>query len=437
MAYAEKRGKKWRVKYKKPDGTEGSESGFDTKTAAENWGKDQESLIRRGQWIDPRAGDEAFEDFAERVKNSRILAPNTLAKWEGALKNHIYPRWGKWSLTAIFHGHVEISEWVNEMHDDDVAESSIATYFGVFSTILNTAVKAKAISMNPCAGVRVTRGEYEVERYVATPVQVLRAAIRLHDTAGYAGLVLCLADAYTGARWGELTGQRPEEYDEINRSILIRDPLKETGGKLSQGLPEPKKQTARGRRRKRSTTKTPAGTRWVDLPPFLAAVYEDLMASHSHPLVFTTARGAPLRRGTFRKRHWRPAWDGQAAADMPEATVAHLGEPPILEDFTFNEGRHTHRTWLAEDGVPEVARSYRLGHKMMGIKDTYEHVTDVMRQQVRDCLTRRFLESVQELDEEERGYLEGIAPPLKPWIAKAMEEPAAEPAKVISQIPPR
>ena len=121
MAYAERRGKKWRVKYRKPDGTEGSESGFDTKESALNWGRDQESLIRRGQWIDPRAGEELFEDFAARVMASRLLAPNTLVKWQGALKNHLNPRWGKWTLTAIFHGHVEISEWVNEMHEDGIA----------------------------------------------------------------------------------------------------------------------------------------------------------------------------------------------------------------------------------------------------------------------------------------------------------------------------
>ncbi|MBB4932766.1 hypothetical protein F4561_003586 [Lipingzhangella halophila] len=52
---------------------------------------------------------------------------------------------------------------------------------------------------------------------------------------------------------------------------------------------------------------------------------------------------------------------------------------PILPGFTFNEGRHTHRTWLAEDGVPEVARAARLGHRMRGMGEVYEHVTPAMR----------------------------------------------------------
>lgn len=51
MAYAQRHGKGWRARYKKPDGTWGSQSGFETKAAAEGWGEDQESLIRRHLWI--------------------------------------------------------------------------------------------------------------------------------------------------------------------------------------------------------------------------------------------------------------------------------------------------------------------------------------------------------------------------------------------------
>jgi hypothetical protein len=58
MAYAEKRGRgpqPWRVKYKLPDGTEVSESGFETKAAALTWGRDQEARIsHRGPVGAPR-----------------------------------------------------------------------------------------------------------------------------------------------------------------------------------------------------------------------------------------------------------------------------------------------------------------------------------------------------------------------------------------------
>ncbi|MBB4932855.1 hypothetical protein F4561_003675 [Lipingzhangella halophila] len=76
----------------------------------------------------------------------------------------------------------------------------MASVFALFSTLCNTAVRARRIPSNPCNGVRVSFGGYDAERQVATPAQVLRAAMRLHHTAGYAGFVLCLLNAYTGAR---------------------------------------------------------------------------------------------------------------------------------------------------------------------------------------------------------------------------------------------
>lgn len=44
----------WRSRYKRPDGTLGSKSGFKSEKAAEDWGNEQEALIRRNMWIDPR-----------------------------------------------------------------------------------------------------------------------------------------------------------------------------------------------------------------------------------------------------------------------------------------------------------------------------------------------------------------------------------------------
>ncbi|MBV2364109.1 hypothetical protein ACFPZ0_06570 [Streptomonospora nanhaiensis] len=67
-------------------------------------------------------------------------------------------------------------------------------------------------------------------------------------------------DASTGARWSELVGLQVEEYDEVNRAIVVRRPLRESGGRLA----------------KASRAKTPAGKRWVQLPDFLDVLYRRL-----------------------------------------------------------------------------------------------------------------------------------------------------------------
>ena len=79
--------------------------------------------------------------------------------------------------------------------------------------------------------------------------------------------------------------------------------------------------------------------------------------------------------------------------------------PAILSGFRFHEGRHTHATWLTEDGIEEVARRARLGHKMKGMGRVYDHVTPEMERQISEALEDRWVTSVLALDNDERERL--------------------------------
>lgn len=426
MAYGQLDGSgSWRARYKRPDGTWGSKSGFSSETAAENWGAEQEALIRRRMWIDPRNAEMPFADFVEEWFDavSSRLEPNTRTKYRSHIDRQLVPEWGDWPMIGIFNGYIEIEKWVSDLHED-YAELSVASFFATFSTIMNAAVRAKVIPANPCYGVRVTSGEYDHHRLVATPVQVLRAAMRLYESdMGLSGFTLCLVGAYTGARWSEIVGQERHEYREADHALEIRFPLKEVNGKLlkagveaSQDAPTFARDVTsatRGRRSvKRGRTKTPAGTRYVALPPSVAVIYETLLDSHRYPFVFTSPEGALLRRTNFRERFWRPAWDGRKP-DQPGA-VDHV--PAILPWFTFREARHTHATWMIEDGVPEVARRARLGQKMKGIARVYDHVTSVMLAQIREGLEARWLGSLLGLSPEEQERIIGWFPHLRATV---------------------
>jgi integrase len=48
--------------------------------------------------------------------------------------------------------------------------------------------------------------------------------------------------------------------------------------------------------------------------------------------------------------------------------------------------RHTHKTILAELGVPEALRDERLGHRPPGMRRVYEHATPGMRKEMIDRL---------------------------------------------------
>ncbi|WP_233223929.1 phage integrase SAM-like domain-containing protein [Amycolatopsis sp. CA-128772] len=119
-------------------------------------GLEQEALIRRNLWLGPRDGETRFDDFAEEwlAGVAPRLELNTVAKYRSFLDTQLLPQWKAWPLIAIFNGYVEIERWLSELHED-YAESSVASYFALFSTILNAAVRARMIPANPCNDVRV------------------------------------------------------------------------------------------------------------------------------------------------------------------------------------------------------------------------------------------------------------------------------------------
>ncbi|MCW2897917.1 MAG: phage integrase family protein [Streptosporangiaceae bacterium] len=249
------------------------------------------------------------------------------------------------------------------------------------------------LDVSPCHGIRVTTGDYEVEPQVAKPVEFLRAALRMYDLMGYRGFVLTLMNGYTGAPWSELISQKPGHYDQVNYQIPIRRPIREARGQIEEA-PRPK---------------SPAGRRWIQLPPFLAVLYEALLEDCPRARVFAGARGAVLRRGNVTRRFWRPAWDGD-----PDNTDPQKRTPPVLAGFTFHEGRHTHRTWLSDDGISDIGRAARLGHKLPGMADVYEDLTPEMKQRTVKVLQARWETSIAQLTSSERAKLLAIVP-ATPW----------------------
>ena len=114
--------------------------------------------------------------------------------------------------------------------------------------------------------------------------------------------------------------------------------------------------------------------------------------------------------------------------------------PAILPGLTFHEGRHTHRTWLAEDGIPEVARAARLGHTVPGMGGVYEHVTPEMKQRILDVLRCRWESSLLALRPMERRQLVEFRPRLSDTINRLHEqrrEETDQANKIIARISPR
>jgi site-specific recombinase XerD len=77
-------------------------------------------------------------------------------------------------------------------------------------------------------------------------------------------------------------------------------------------------------------------------------------------LVFVASTGAPLCRGTFRARVWKPS-------------LQRAGLPMSLR---FHDLRHSYATWLVSDGVPINDVAKVMGHEQTSTTlNRYTHST--------------------------------------------------------------
>ena len=235
MAYAEKRGKgprPWRVKYKIPGG-EDSESGFETKQSALDWGRDQESKVRAGTWIDPSAGEITVDEWIDRWLPTQDLGVSTQANRAYLLRRFIRPYWGKRPLNSLTSE--QITTWEQKLPEvEKVSRSTASDARSLLHTILGDAASAKPplIPFNPAVRPR-NRGrrtgrmlDRTPQRTWATPLEVLlvaeRAALLDERDDEFTRQITI---AYTGMRWGETTGLECDLLlqDHINVEWQLRE----------------------------------------------------------------------------------------------------------------------------------------------------------------------------------------------------------------------
>ncbi|WP_143227047.1 hypothetical protein [Actinomadura mexicana] len=71
-----------------------SQSGFETKKAALNWGEEQEAGIRRHSWNDPRDGTALPADWVESWWPGQDPEAATEARYRYLIDHHIVPTFG-------------------------------------------------------------------------------------------------------------------------------------------------------------------------------------------------------------------------------------------------------------------------------------------------------------------------------------------------------
>ncbi|GLY64753.1 site-specific integrase [Amycolatopsis taiwanensis] len=204
------------------------------------------------------------------------------------------------------------------------------------------------------------------EKIWATPEQVVRIAEQAATLGGRIAYLLIITAAWTGCRWGELTGLHRSNVD-LDHAVL-------TIGPWMGGLHES------SHHRRLGPPKTPSAARCISLPPFLVDLLHEHLETQPFEFVFTTPSGVWPWRSTFIRRVFRPAVDGN-----------RHGLHPIRRGLTFHGLRHSHKTWLIADNIPEIAQARRLGHRLDNrIIETYSHVAPELEHRLLTALEHRW-----------------------------------------------
>ncbi|MDX3024036.1 site-specific integrase [Streptomyces acidiscabies] len=393
MAYAEKRGKTWRVKYKMPDGSYGSESGFPTKNAALSFGRKQEGKVEDGTFIDPKAGKMTVGAWSVKWLESIEVGDLSDPTYRSRVRSQILPRWEHTAVADVKPSDHKI--WMKEVRARQ-AKNYADSIEGTFRTMMDDAVVEGLIAVNPVPAQRRRRGKYEPEQSVEddyvypNPLQALLLAENAEIIRGIVGYTFKLTKPYTGMRLAEMVALRREfcwvgpDRDPWDQHIRV-----EHQGHYMKGgfkLHPPKYHSYRT----------------LILPPFLGDQLWKLLESHDSEWAFPSVRGKPIRADDqFYGRFWAPIVNGCDA--LPQIR-GRAYRPPIpavegMQGLVPHGDRHADRVWCDEDGVPEAAIDERMGHKVRskgGGVSTYRHVTPAMRLKIARCLQRRWERSVKE-----------------------------------------
>ncbi|MEN3615845.1 tyrosine-type recombinase/integrase [Plantactinospora sp. ZYX-F-223] len=359
MAWIEQRGTRYRVRLRLPDGTVTTDSSHPTYRTADIRRKQVDLDQALDTYLDPTLGRITLAEWVAIWEAGHIAGDAKWAAYRSHLRNHILPRFGDTPLTKITRQTVKV--FVKQLRTH-LADSSVASVMSLLGLLMREAVADGRIPHNPCQGVKVITRE-RPERPTATPTQINTITGRIERRSDQ---ILVTTAAYTGMRWGELAGLA-RTNTRLGHGLIRIDPdhgaLHEVQGRLYLGPP-----------------KTAGSARDIHLPPFLITLLQELLGSHDHDLVFCGARGAYLRRSSMSRRVFRPAVDGSPRKHTE----------PVIEGMHFHDLRHTHKTWMIEDQIPEIAQARRLGHRLPGIRGIYSHVTPTMIADITRALEDRW-----------------------------------------------
>lgn len=215
--YDTARGKRYRVRYRKPDRSQTDKRGFKTKREAELFLASVTISKAKGDYLDPAADRRTVAPFTEQWKRGRLarLKPSSQNTLETTWRVHVEPRWGDRGIGTIRPSEVE--DWISELCERLGAQSVRRAVF-VLSGVLAIAERDGVIPKVPSRGLDLPAKPKKEPRFLShSQVElVIETLEEEHRT-------LANTLAYCGPRWGEAVALRVRHLNMLRRRIRIVD----------------------------------------------------------------------------------------------------------------------------------------------------------------------------------------------------------------------
>jgi integrase len=349
---------KYGVRYRDPAGRQREKKTFTRKRDAEVFANQVEADKARGLYLDPTLGKTTVAEYAEQWLVAQLHKPSTEDSYRRNLKNHILPTFGSRALGSI--RPTEVQAWVRKL-GEQLAPSTVKLVYGVFATIMKAAVRDGRLAKTPCLSIRLPLVPRTSVR-VLTPDEVVSLAEAV--PARYEALIILAAG--TGLRQGESFGLTEDRIGWLLREVRVDRQLVLV--------------TGTGQGPQFSTPKTAASNRTVPLAQFVIealSVHVAQFPPTEEGLLFSTPKGAPLRRGSFNSDVLKPA----------------LKRAGLPEGISFHDLRHTFASTVIAGGASPKEVQAWMGHaSITETFDTYGHLfpqsADRARTAVDDAFAR-------------------------------------------------
>lgn len=289
-----------------------------------------------------------FEFWYDTIK--KMLKPGTADYYKLRYDVSIKPIIGNMKLTDVKANHCQMI--VNQMVDDNKANSTIARTCTVMRGIFNYAVECDIIMKSPCT-VKITSniGKKKKVREVLTK-DVQKKFLQYIQGHRYEYQYRFILQ--TGLRIGELTGLKWEDVNFEKRTITVNRTMQYLVGKDTWRTGEPKSHAG-----KRTIPLTDEA---INILKFQKEKNNSLkvMPLEWRDYVFLNNKGMPVHTDTYN--------------DALETICKKLD----IKKFSVHVLRHTFATRIVESGAMKIKTlSTIMGHSTIGLTmDLYVHTTD-------------------------------------------------------------